>query len=157
MPSQSSATGGIKFLPLGKQLASSQRTATGRTIPTVPLHVIPRNRLFPAPSSGIPIILQSEVTSVVSSLISSDSPYTVLSTDYMLVCDAADGNMTINIPSATGSGSTLIIKKVDSTDHEVAIEGDGSDTIDGETSMILKTQYTSITIKDAATATWYIN
>jgi hypothetical protein len=75
----------------------------------------------------------------------------------MLVCDAADGNMTINIPSATGSGSTLIIKKVDSTDHEVAIEGDGSDTIDGETSMILKTQYTSITIKDAATATWYIN
>jgi hypothetical protein len=75
----------------------------------------------------------------------------------MIVCDATDGNMTMNIPSATGSGRTLVIKKVDSTDHEVTIEGNGSDTIDGETSMILKIQYTSITIKDAGTATWYIN
>ena len=65
------------------------------------------------------------------SLTSADSPYTILSTDSVLVCDCSGGAITLNLPSATGNdGRMLIIKKTDSSANVVTITPDGSDTCD---------------------------
>ena len=88
----------------------------------------------------------------------SDATYTVLVTDrYIYVTASTDNNKVVALPAATGSGRILTIKKLDSSTATVTIDGNASETIDGETTFVLSMQYESITIQDAASGVWYIN
>ena len=85
------------------------------------------------------------------------SPYTVLGTDVFIAASSGStSNTTINLPVATGSGRTIIIKKIDANAHNVVVMASGSDTIDGSASFSITLQYQSISVNDAAAGSWFI-
>ena len=61
--------------------------------------------------------------------------------------------MTANLPAATGSGRILYIKNIGL--GNVTVDGNGSDTIDGEFTQILY-QYEAIPIQDIASGIWIV-
>ena len=79
--------------------------------------------------------------------------YNVVATDYLILCDKATA-MTVNLPATTGSGRELVIKNINT--GMVTVDGNLSDTIDGVATILLASQYDSITIVDGATNKWYI-
>jgi len=84
--------------------------------------------------------------------------YSVQSTDKNIYVTAtAENNITVTLPASTGSGRVLTIKKIDDTIGTVIIEGNGSDTLDGELNQTLIIEHESITIQDVSTGNWYIN
>ncbi len=85
-----------------------------------------------------------------------DSPYAVAATDYTILCNAVGGNMTINLPAATGTGRILNIKKIDASAYTVTVDANGSETIDGALTYVISGQWVNITIQDGGTGVWYI-
>lgn len=68
-------------------------------------------------------------------------PYTVLDNDHHLFCSNGPG--TINLPQASlHSGRELIVKKVGAS-GTITIDGNGAETIDGNATLALTTQYDS--------------
>lgn len=81
----------------------------------------------------------------------------VILSDYVLLGDATAGPVTVTLPSAASlEGRTLIIKKIDSTLDTVTIAANGGETIDGEATQVIYTQYTSKTIVSDGTEWWII-
>lgn len=71
--------------------------------------------------------------------------YTVLSTDGIVICDATSAGFTITLFTAVGNtGKEIIITKKDSSDNVVTIDGSGSETIDGTTTIDLDRQHQSV-------------
>lgn len=79
---------------------------------------------------------------------SADSPYTVLTSDQVLLCNDASGSVTFNLFTAVGNtGAVLRFKKTASgTTNTCIIDGNASETIDGATTFVLAIQYDEITI-----------
>ncbi|OGN96132.1 MAG: hypothetical protein A2Y89_07060 [Chloroflexi bacterium RBG_13_51_18] len=70
--------------------------------------------------------------------------------------DATSGAITRTLPAASASPyKTFTIKKVDASANEITIEGDGSDTIDGQANVVLSAQYEKVTVTCNSIA-WYI-
>ena len=66
-----------------------------------------------------------------------DSPYTAVYDDWVIICDTTNGDVTVTLPTPTASnkGKMFIIKKTQSS-HNVTINaGDGSVLIDDVTSV----------------------
>lgn len=73
---------------------------------------------------------------------------TLDATNHTVLCDATSNAITINLPSAVlFEGAIFRIKKIDSSSNYVTIDGDGSETIDGATTLVITTQYNSVTIQ----------
>lgn len=73
-------------------------------------------------------------------LINTDSPYTALATDFVLLCNAAAGAITINLPPAANhAGRVYIVKKTDATNF-VTIDPNAAETIEGATTTALSRQ-----------------
>lgn len=90
------------------------------------------------------------------SITTKTSDYTITSADNMILVDASAGDVTVTLPTAVGiSGVEYVIKKIDSSSNFVIIEGNGSQTIDGETDQRTDGQYTSITVVSNGT-NWFI-
>ena len=89
----------------------------------------------------------------------SESPYTILDTDYTVLVNANGGNVTINLPTASGNKGRQIFFKVttDPGSNVITIQRQGSDTIDGgsETTQ-LNTQYDALSCISDGTTRWYI-
>ena len=89
---------------------------------------------------------------------STDSPYSVLSTDQYLIVDATGGDVTINLPAVSAVGSdarSLSIKRIDGSLNTIVLEANGSETIDGDTTYTFPGQYAAIKIIDSGTE-WLI-
>lgn len=67
-----------------------------------------------------------------------------ITTTYMVV-DASDYAKTVQLPAGTGSGP-YSIKKSDSSSNAVTITPDGTETIDGDVSLILTIQNQAATL-----------
>ena len=125
------------------------------------------NALLPSQTSANGKYLRSDgsnaswdsVTPVVTNLqlnrvskVYSDSPYTALTTDYYIDCDASNGSSTVNLYTAVGNtGREIVISKTDSSTNTITIDPNASETIAGLSTIILRTQYESITIKSNGT------
>jgi hypothetical protein len=73
--------------------------------------------------------------------------YTLADNDFLVRADASGGAFTLNLPSAgTFSGQVYVIKKVDSSANAVTIDASTTQTIDGELTQMLETQYASLTL-----------
>lgn len=84
------------------------------------------------------------------------SNYTVSATDTVIFANATSGNVTITLPTAsTSTGYRFYIKRIDNSGNTCAVARSSSDTIDGQTSISLDLQYTSLTIVSDGSA-WYI-
>lgn len=72
--------------------------------------------------------------------------YTATATDFIILCNPT-GNITITLPAASSSTNQIyIIKKIDSDADTVTIDGNASETIDGATTLVIASQYTSYTL-----------
>ena len=78
--------------------------------------------------------------------------YTATVNDEVIICNKGTA-MTINLPVASGSGQTFDIKNIGA--GTVTIDGNTSDTIDGETTQEI-TQWDSINVVDYASNKWII-
>lgn len=78
----------------------------------------------------------------ITSITNADTPYTVLSTDYLILANTSGGAITVNLPTAVGiTGKQYIIKYTDSGfANALTVDGNGSETIDGSTTTTLNTQ-----------------
>lgn len=77
--------------------------------------------------------------------------YTVVIGDRnkMIGCDATSAAFTITLLAAAtaGDGFMLAIKKTDSSGNAITIDGNASETIDGETTATVSSQYDSVLLK----------
>jgi len=78
---------------------------------------------------------------------------TLTNLEYCVLVNAAGGPVTITLPSAVGVAYTPVIKKIDSSANAVTIVGGG--TIDGQSSLIIQYQYSSVTL-NSDNANWWI-
>lgn len=64
----------------------------------------------------------------------------------VILCDASGGAFTVTLLAAAtaGDGSSIIIKKTDSSANAVTVDGNGSETIDGSTTYSLATEDQSV-------------
>jgi hypothetical protein len=82
--------------------------------------------------------------------------YTIVGTDVVIFADAAGGNVTITLPSATTfAGYSFFVKRIDSSTNSCSVARSGGDTIDGATSFVLDTQYFAARIISNGN-NWYI-
>jgi hypothetical protein len=84
------------------------------------------------------------------------SNYTISGTDVVIFANATSGNVTITLPAAaSNAGYRFYIKRIDGSGNTCSIARTASDTIDGQTSISLDLQYTSLTVVSDGGA-WYI-
>ena len=70
-------------------------------------------------------------------------------THHTVLCDATSAAFTITLPAAATSGNTgriYYVKKIDSSDNTITIDGNASETIDGDATKVISSQYDSIQI-----------
>jgi hypothetical protein len=92
----------------------------------------------------------------VVSIDDSDSPYSILASDYTIRADATSGAVTVNLPAATGSGRIIRIKKLDASANVVTLAAAAAETIDGAASASLTAQYSTLSVQDVAAGVWDI-
>jgi hypothetical protein len=112
-------------------------------------------------SSGLPswTAAPAAVDTVVE-ITNADSPYTALTSTNTLLVDASAGVVTVNLYAVSGNGGKKInIIKTDSSTNAVTIDGDSAETIDGNATRILRTQYEGreIQVNNSANAWFTIN
>jgi len=73
---------------------------------------------------------------------STSSSTTLDATNSVVLVDASGGAITITLPTAVGiTGKSYHIKKIDVSANNVTIDGSGSETIDGSTTLVISAQY----------------
>jgi hypothetical protein len=93
----------------------------------------------------------------VKSITSSDSPYTVTEIDELIRVDTTSGNVTINLPAiATSDGRELNIKRVSGGNNIVTIDANSTETIDGNTTLVIYAKYMGYTLRADAASEWNI-
>jgi hypothetical protein len=84
------------------------------------------------------------------------SNYTITGTDVVIFANSSGGNVTITLPTASSNaGYRFYVKRIDNSVNTCSIARSGSDTIDGQTSISLDLQYTSLTLVSDGNL-WYI-
>ncbi len=84
------------------------------------------------------------------------SSYTIAANDTVIFANASSGSVAITLPVASGlAGYRFYVKRLDNSGNSCSVARSGSDTIDGQTSISLDIQYTSLTLASDGSA-WYI-
>lgn len=79
---------------------------------------------------------------------------TATDSDYLILCDCSAGGVIVSLVSATKAGKTLVIVKVDSTANAVTVSPFGNDTIEGEPSKTLASQYDKAILTANGVSAW---
>ncbi len=75
------------------------------------------------------------------------SATTLNTTHHVVTCDASGGAFTVTLPAANGAAGRMYhVKKIDSSGNAVTVDANASETIDGDTTKIVSTQYDSMMI-----------
>lgn len=81
--------------------------------------------------------------------------YSVGTTEYIITADATGGPFTITLPTVVSlTGRQFTIVKIDSSGNAVTVARQGSDTIEGATSIALAAQNNKVTLFAAAANLW---
>jgi len=87
---------------------------------------------------------------VFKGVIAKTANYTIVGgdDDYVLTMDASGGARTFALTAAAtlGDGFVVTLKKIDSSSNTLVIDGNSSETIDGELTVTLSTQYETTTL-----------
>ena len=104
-------------------------------------------------SGGIPAWSDADVALATST---KTSNYTITGSDVVVFANATSGNVTITLPTASANaGYRFYVKRIDGTGNNCTVARSGSDTIDGQASISLDLQYTSLTLVSDGSV-WYI-
>lgn len=100
------------------------------------------NLSWTSPASTIPVT-------------SKTTTYSATTADGLILCSGSA--FTVTLPAASNTGAVLRIQKTDSSlSNIITISRAGSDTIEGDTTTTLNTQYEEVTLVADGTSTWYI-
>lgn len=78
---------------------------------------------------------------------SKSTTYTATTADELVLCTAGSGGWTLTLYTAVGNtGRLLRVKKVDSGLGTVTVDANGSQTIDGQLTYAIQTQWASVTL-----------
>jgi hypothetical protein len=81
---------------------------------------------------------------------------TLTTSQTVILCDASSGAIVVTLPAASANtGRRYFIKKIDSSANTVTIDGNANETIDGELTSELISQYDAITIVSDG-SNWHI-
>jgi len=85
--------------------------------------------------------------------------YTILVTDYYIGVDTSSNAVTLTLPVAAtaGDGKTYIIKDegANASSNNITVQGDGSETIDGDASQVMTSPYGSIGVYSDG-SNWFV-
>lgn len=94
--------------------------------------------------------------SVLDSVVSKTASYSATTADTVILCDATSAAITITLYAASGnSGRSITVKKTDSSTNSVTIDGNASETIDGDLTKVISSQYSSYTMVCNGTS-WFL-
>jgi len=80
---------------------------------------------------------------------------TLDATDYFTAVDTGSGDVTINLPAASGcAGRVYVIKKI-AAGNTLTVDAAGADLIDGAAVFSVTNQYASITIISDGVSNWW--
>jgi len=88
-------------------------------------------------------------------LVTKTSSYTITTGDQIIIADAASGEINITLPTAVGSTGTYYTVKRINTSNSVTIVTTSSQLIDGGSTVVLSTQYQSVTVVSNG-SNWFI-
>lgn len=75
----------------------------------------------------------------------------------LYLLDASSGAITVTMPTAASMGSrAFMFKRIDSTVNAVIIDGNGAETIDGQTTIDLVSQYDAVTVASSGSALYLL-
>jgi Pectate lyase superfamily protein len=76
--------------------------------------------------------------------------------EQVVQCDASSNNQTISLPTAVdNTGRQFVFKKVDASSNTVTIDPNGTETIDGATTLVLRSRYDSVWITSTGSS-WIV-
>lgn len=106
--------------------------------------------LVSAGAGALPVwTAAAAITSAYTAIDNTDSPYTVLSTDYFISCDSTAGAITVRLPNAPATGRSFIIKdrtgQAAANNITVTTVG-GVVNIDGAATFVMNTAFESVTV-----------
>jgi hypothetical protein len=109
------------------------------------------------PGSGLDVN-----SSFATAITSKQQDYTLTATDHTVLVNCSGGNVTITLPTAVGcAGRMYIIKRTDTSANSVNIDANGSEQIDGSTSLVGVAAGGSIVLQSDNSGWWkvaeYIN
>mgnify|MGYP001617001066 CR=1 FL=1 len=107
--------------------------------------------------SGQDISIAATASGVADSAVATKTAnYTLLDTDDIILANASSGKFTLTLPAATNTGKIYSVKKIDAKLTAVTIQPNGSDTIDGEKTIVLDIPDTTIRLADDGGNKWRI-
>ena len=80
--------------------------------------------------------------------------YTSDLSEGVICVDATSGALALKLPAATGSGRFLRIKKVDASANAVTVTPNGTDKVEGASTVALSSQYAFCTLFDDSKGVW---
>lgn len=81
-------------------------------------------------------------------VVSKTANYTATNTDDVILVDASAGAVTISLPTAVGiAGRSYHVKKTDSSANAVIVDPNGTETIDGQATTSLTSQYETLSVE----------
>ena len=83
------------------------------------------------------VLTATKLNPAIVSKAAGDSPYTPSLNDDIILCNCTAGAITINLPTAVGNTKIFNIKKTDSSTNAVTVDGNGTQTIDGDLTLII--------------------
>jgi hypothetical protein len=94
-----------------------------------------------------------------ASIDDTDSPYTATTSQSIIGCDSSSGAITINLPAAASATAGFCFKVKDEAGsagtNNITLDPNGSETIDGETTVVMNSNFQSITIYTNG-SNWFI-
>lgn len=81
---------------------------------------------------------------------------TLTAQDDVVLADATSGAITLTLPPVTDGYKEFCVKKIDASANAVTIDGDGSETIDGATTLVLASQYDTAKFASDGTEWWIL-
>lgn len=93
-------------------------------------------------------------------IVTKTANYTATTSDHTIRCDAASGAFTVTLPTAasfynsttTTTGGILVIKKIDSTINAITIDGNGTELIDEQLTILITSQFSSVMLQSNGTS-----
>lgn len=83
--------------------------------------------------------------------------YNLLAEDWLVLADATGGAFTVTLPPAASvRNRAYVVKRLNSGGNAVTLDGNGSETIDGATTLPLTAQYQVATVYSDGTEWWVL-
>jgi hypothetical protein len=82
--------------------------------------------------------------------------YTATSSDVTVRCDTSGGGFTVTLPAASGVIGQFLFIKLVTGGSVLTVDGNGSDTIDGDLTVTTSTTGSVITLQAVASGLWVV-